>query len=318
MAITARALTITPVHPHLGAEVAGVDLSRSVDDETFARIAEAFDEHSVLVFRGQPLTDEQQAAFSQRFGPLETTVRTLGNEDRLGAYIVDLSNTDEKGQLMGWDDRRMLYQSGNQLWHSDSSFKPIPAHSSALSARVVPPEGGETEFATMRAAYTSLTEDLRSAVEGKVVVHSFGFSRSLIDPGIGSEIARDYPPVRHALVRANPRNGRKSVYVGSHAWYVEGTGLDESRILIGKLLELTTRPDRVYRHRWRVGDLVMWDNRCVLHRGRLWDSARHERVMHRTTVAGDGATAHPPYVHELAQARPPSTAEPMPRAGSAG
>jgi len=300
MAIAASSLTISAVHPLLGAEIGGVDLTRPLDDATFARIAHAFDKHSVLVFHDQPLTDEQQAAFSLRFGPLETTVRTLGNEDRLGAHIVDLSNLDAEGKPMPWSDRRMLYQSGNQLWHSDSSFKPVPAHSSALSARVVPPEGGETEFASMRVAYDELPGDLRREVEGKVVVHSFGFSRSLIDPGIGSEIARDYPPVRHALVRANPWNGRKSVYVGSHAWYIEGMGIDDSRILIAKLLEIMTRPDRVYQHRWRVSDLVMWDNRCVLHRGRLWDSARHQRVMHRTTVAGDGPTANPPYLHELA------------------
>ena len=201
------------------------------------------------------------------------------------------------GKLMGWDDRRMQYQSGNQLWHSDSSFKPVPAHSSALSARVIPPEGGETEFASMRVGYETLPEELRRQVDGKIVVHSFGFSRSLIDPGIGTEIGRDYPPVRHALVRANPRNGRRSLYIGSHAWYIEGMGLDESRMLIAKLLEHTVRADRVYRHRWQVGDLVMWDNRCALHRGRLWDSARYERVMHRTTVAGDGPTADPSYLN---------------------
>ncbi len=302
MAISTGSLTITPVHPALGAEIGGADLTRPLDDPTFTRIAKAFDEHSVLVFHDQPLTDEQQKVFSERFGPLETTVRTLGNEDRLGAHIVDLSNTDAEGKLMSWSDRRMLYQSGNQLWHSDSSFKPVPAHSSALSARVVPPEGGETEFASMRVAYDALPDALRREVEGKVVVHSFGFSRSLIDPGIGTEVGGDYPPVRHALVRANPRNGRKSVYIGSHAWYIEGMGIDDSRILIAKLLEITTRPDRVYRHRWRMGDLVMWDNRCVLHRGRLWDSARHQRVMHRTTVAGEGPTAHPAYVHELGAA----------------
>ncbi|HYB42122.1 MAG TPA: TauD/TfdA family dioxygenase [Candidatus Methylomirabilis sp.] len=302
MATTTGSLSITPVHPVLGAEVGGVDLTRRLDDETFARIAEAFDNHSVLVFRGQALSDEEQMAFSERFGPLETTVRTLGKEDRLGAHMVDLSNVDEDGKLMSWGDRRMLYQSGNQLWHSDSSFKPVPAHSSALSARVVPPAGGETEFASARAAYAALSEDLRGLVDGKVVVHSFGFSRSLIDPGIGTEVGRDYPPVRHSLVRANPRNGRKALYIGSHAWHIEGMGIDESRILIAKLLELTTRPERVYRHRWAVGDLVMWDNRCVLHRGRPWDSARHKRVMHRTTVAGDGPTALPPYLHELAAA----------------
>jgi alpha-ketoglutarate-dependent 2,4-dichlorophenoxyacetate dioxygenase len=303
MAIATGAPFITAVHPCLGAEVAGVDLALPLDDDAFARIAAAFDEHSVLVFHGQHLTDEQQMAFSARFGPLETTVRTMGNEDRLGAHIVDLSNTDEHGRPMPWTDRRMLYHSGNQLWHSDSSFKPVPAHSSALSARVIPPEGGETEFASMRVAYEALSNDLRRQVDGKVVVHSFGFSRSLIDPGIGTEVGREYPPVRHALVRANPANGRKAVYIGSHAWFVEGMSLDDSRILIAKLLEITTRPDRVYRHTWRVGDLVMWDNRCVLHRGRPWDSARHPRVMHRTTVAGTGPTAEPPFLHDLPAAR---------------
>ncbi len=306
MAISTGSLIISPVHPALGAEIGGVDLTRPLDDATFARIAEAFDEYSVLVFHDQPLTDAQQMVFSGRFGPLETTVRTLGDEDRLGAHIVDLSNTDAEGKLMPWSDRRMLYQSGNQLWHSDSSFKPVPAHSSALSARVVPPEGGETEFASMRVAYDALPDDLRREIEGKVVVHSFGFSRSLVDPGIGSEIGGSYPPVRHALVRANPRNGRKSIYVGSHAWYIEGMGIDESRIVIAKLLEITTRPDRVYRHRWRVGDLVMWDNRCVLHRGRIWDSVRHKRVMHRTTVGGDGPTAEPPYLHQLVTGAQPT------------
>ncbi|HWP76716.1 MAG TPA: TauD/TfdA family dioxygenase [Methylomirabilota bacterium] len=303
MATIAAPVTISPTHPAFAAEVSGVDLTRRLDDATFERIAVAFDDYSVLVFRGQALSDEQQMAFSERWGPLETTVRTLGGEDRLGAHIVDLSNTDPDGKLMGWDDRRMLYQSGNQLWHSDSSFKPVPAHSSALSARVIPPEGGETEFASMRVAYEHLDENVRRDLDRLIVVHSFGFSRSMIDPGIGTEIGRDYPPVRHALVRANPRNGRRSLYIGSHAWFIEGIGLDESRILIARLLEQTTRPDRVYRHRWQVGDLVMWDNRCVLHRGRPWDSARYKRVMHRTTVAGDGATADPAFLHELTATR---------------
>jgi len=162
MATIASPLTITTVHPVFAAEIGGVDLTR-LDDATFERIAVAFDDFSVLVFRGQALSDEQQMAFSERFGPLETTVRTLGGEDRLGAHIVDLSNTDADGKLMGWDDRRMLYQSGNQLWHSDSSFKPVPAHSSALSARVIPPEaarpsspvcGSPTKLSTRTCAAT--------------------------------------------------------------------------------------------------------------------------------------------------------------------
>src|SRR3989441_12466084 len=297
-------MNVIPVHACLGARVEGVDLTMPLDEATFRAVFDGFQEYSVLVFPDQHLTDEQQMAFSRRFGPLETTINATGREDRLHPNLVDLSNVDpdHDDRLMDWTNRRMMYQSGNQLWHSDSSFKPVPAHSSALSARVVPPEGGETEFASMRVAYDALPDDLRREIEGKVVVHSFGFSRSLIDPGIGTEVGGDYPPVRHALVRANPRNGRKSVYIGSHAWYIEGMGIDDSRILIAKLLEITTWPDRVYRHRWRMGDLVMWDNRCVLHRGRLWDSARHQRVMHRTTVAGEGPTAHPAYVHELGAA----------------
>ncbi len=166
MATITSPLTITPVHPAFGALVSGVDLTRPLDAATFERIAVAFDDHSVLVFRDQALSDAQQMAFSERWGPLETTVRTLGGEDRLGAHIVDLSNTDADGKLMGWDDRRMLYQSGNQLWHSDSSFKPVPAHSSALSARVIPPEGGETEFASMRVAYETLDENVRRDLDG--------------------------------------------------------------------------------------------------------------------------------------------------------
>ena len=304
MATTTAGLTATPLHSGFAAEISGIDITRPLDDATFERVAVAFDDYSVLVFRGQALTDEQQMVFSERWGPLETTVKTLGGEDRLGAHIVDLSNTDADGKLMGWEDRRMLYQSGNQLWHSDSSFKPVPAHSSALSARVVPPEGGETEFASMRVAYEHLDEDLRLDADVRrdldrlIVVHSFGFSRSMIDPGIGTEIGRDYPPVRHALVRANPRNGRKSLYIGSHAWYVEGLGLDESRILIARLLEQTVRPDRVYRHRWRVGDLVMWDNRCVLHRGRPCSS-----VLERSTMCAPSRSS-PPIVRTVVSSGP--------------
>src|SRR6266849_7079856 len=240
MATIAATLTITPAHPAFAAEVSGVDLTRRLDDATFERIAVAFDDYSVLVFRGQALSDEQQMAFSERWGPLETTVRTLGGEDRLGAHIVDLSNTDPDGKLMGWDDRRMLYQSGNQLWHSDSSFKPVPAHSSALSARVIPPEGGETEFVSMRHAYATLPEETRRRLEGRVVVHSILYSRSTIAKGLfDPEQEREQPPVRQALVRTNPVNGRKSVYIGSHAWYVEGMGYDESRRLVDDLLAHT-------------------------------------------------------------------------------
>jgi len=291
-------LTITPAHPSLGARVEGVDLARPVDAQTFQQIFDAFQEYSVLVFHDQRLSDEQQMTFSERFGPLETTLRAIGREDRLSSQLVDLSNVDpdHDERLMGWDDRRMIYQSGNQLWHTDSSFKPVPAMASLLSGREVPPTGGETEFVSMRHAYASLPEERRRKLEGKVVVHSILYSRSTIAKGLfDPEHEKGLPPVRQALVRANPVNGRKSIYIGSHAWYVEGMAFDESRRLLDELLAHTTRPDRVFQHRWRQWDLVMWDNRCVLHRGRPWDAARHRRVMRRTTLAGEGPTADPPF-----------------------
>jgi alpha-ketoglutarate-dependent 2,4-dichlorophenoxyacetate dioxygenase len=290
-------MKITPIHPILGARVEGVALAEPLDDAAFRQIHDAFQEYSVLVFHDQRLTDEQQMAFTERFGPLELTLKATGKEDRLHPQLVDLSNVDpdHDDRLIGWDDRRMVYQSGNQLWHTDSSFKPVPAMASALLGREVPPAGGETEFVSMRHTWATLPEELRARLEGRVVVHSILYSRSTIAPGLfDPEHERGLPPVRQALVRANPVNGRKGIYIGSHAWYVEGMDYAESRRLLDDLLARTTRPECVYQHRWRQWDLVMWDNRCVLHRGRPWDAAHHRRVMRRTTVAGEGPTADPP------------------------
>jgi alpha-ketoglutarate-dependent 2,4-dichlorophenoxyacetate dioxygenase len=291
-------LTITPLHPFLGARIDGVDLTRPVDAGTFDAIRDAFQEHSVLVFKGQRFDDETQQAFSRRFGPLETTIRAIGREDRLSEQLVDLSNVDpdHDEKLIGWDDRRMIYQSGNQLWHTDSSFKPVPAMASLLSGREVPPMGGETEFVSMRHAYATLPEETRRRVEGKVAVHSILYSRSTIAKGLFDPAQeKGLPPVRQALVRANPANGRKSIYIGSHAWYIEGMPYEESRRLLDELLAHTVRPENVLQHRWEQWDAVMWDNRCVLHRGRPWDASRHRRVMRRTTNAGEGPTADPPF-----------------------
>ena len=290
-------VTITPLHPCLAARVEGVDLTKA-DDATFKQIFDAFQEHSVLVFHDQRLTDEQQMAFSARFGPLEVTISSIGQEKRLHENLVDLSNVDpdHDEKLMGWDDRRMIYQSGNQLWHTDSSFKPVPAMASLLSGREVPPVGGETEFVSMRHAYATLDEATRRRIEGKIVVHSILYSRSTIAKGLfDPEHERGLPPVRQALVRANPVNGRKSIYIGSHAWYIEGMPYDESRRLLDALLAHTIRSECVFQHRWKQWDLVMWDNRCVLHRGRPWDASQHKRVMRRTTIAGEGPTAEPPF-----------------------
>jgi len=250
----------------------------------------------VLVFHDQHLTDDEQIAFTRRFGPLEETTRSIAQNAGVAPQIADLSNVDAEGRTFAADDRRMLYHKGNQLWHTDSSFKPVPAMASLLSAREVPSEGGETEYASLRAAWDALPRTLQARLEGMVAVHSFAYSRGLIAPGLLlPEQEAALPPVKHQLVRVNTVTGRQAVYLGSHASHIVGLPVDEGRRLLGDLLEHATQPQFVFQHRWRVGDCVMWDNRAVLHRGKPWDE-RHRRVMHRTTVAGDGPTVPDPIV----------------------
>jgi alpha-ketoglutarate-dependent 2,4-dichlorophenoxyacetate dioxygenase len=293
----AMAIETRPLHPLFGAEILNVDVRR-LDAATFTEVERAFNDHSVLLFRGQPLADEEQVAFSRRFGPLETTIRTIVSQGTTPPEVSNLSNVDAEDRLIPAGDRRNLFNAGNQMWHSDSSFKRVPALASLLSAREAPPEGGETEFASMRVAYEGLPAAMRQRLEGRVAIHSFVYSRGLIgDALLPPDHAAQVPPVPQALVRANPVHGRKAFYVGSHACEIVGMSTAEARALLRELLEAATGADRVYTHRWAPGDLVMWDNRCALHRGRLWDSARYQRVMHRTTVAGDGPTADHPYLN---------------------
>jgi len=286
MSVTTRAL-----HPLFGVEALGIDVTR-LDEAAFEEVVALFEEHSVLLFRGQTLSDEAQIGFSRRFGPLETTIRSIASQAATPIHVANLSNVDAEGRLIPTGDKRNLYNAGNQMWHTDSSFKKVPAHASLLSAREVPPQGGETQFASMRVAYARLPEDTRAFLEDKVAVHSFVYSRGLVDDALmPPDHAAQVPPVRQAMVRANPVHGRKAFYVGSHACEIEGLPTAGARALLRELREAATRPDLVYTHRWRVGDLVMWDNRCMLHRGRPWDESRYRRVMHRTTVAGVGPTA---------------------------
>ena len=285
------ALQTRPLQSCFGVELVGVDV-RKVDEAMFAEIVAAFEEHSVLLFRGQQIGDEEQIAFTRRFGPLETTIRTINSVAKVAPEISYLANVDAEDQLIPRGDKRNLFNAGNQMWHSDSSFKRVPAHASLLAAREVPPEGGETEFASMRVGYERLPEATKQFLEGKVAIHSFVYSRGLVSDGLmPPDHAAQVPPVPQALVRANPRNGRKAFFVGSHACEIVGMPTAEARALLRRLLDLATEPDVVYTHRWRPGDMVMWDNRCVLHRGRPWDETVYRRVMHRTTVAGEGPTA---------------------------
>jgi len=297
-------LSVRKLHPHFAAEITGVRL-RDIDDPTFAHLRDAFEEHSVLVFHDQHMTDDEQIAFTSRFGPLEQTTTSIAQNTRVAPQIADLSNVDAEGNTLSADDRRMLYHKGNQLWHSDSSFKRVPAMASLLSAREVPPEGGETEYASLRAAWEALPQTMQAQLEGKIAVHSFAYSRGLIAPGLLlPEQEAALPPVKQLLVRRNPVNGRKAVYLGSHASHIVGMPVEAGRALLRELLRHATQPPFVFQHRWRVGDCVMWDNRAVLHRGRPWDTQAYRRVMHRTTVAGDGPTVPDPVIRaEAAAAR---------------
>ena len=278
------------LHARVGVEILDVDVTK-VSEAVFGDIVEAFEEHSVLLFRDQRLADDEQIAFSRRFGPLETSLRTITSLAKVAPEVSNLANVDAEDRLIPTGDKRNLFNAGNQMWHTDSSFKRVPAHASLLSAREVPPEGGETEFASTRIAYAALPEATQRFLEGKVAIHSFVYSRGLVSDGLLPPAhAAQVLPVPQLLVRANPRHGCRAYFVGSHACEIVGMATDEARALLRELLERATRPEVVYTHRWRPGDLVMWDNRCVLHRGRPWDESVYRRVMHRTTVAGDGPT----------------------------
>jgi alpha-ketoglutarate-dependent 2,4-dichlorophenoxyacetate dioxygenase len=283
MAIEAR-----PVHPCLGAEISGVDLGRPVSAEDFAALEAALNRYAVLIFHDQPLSDEQQIAFSRHFGPLELVPIYAGYKLRIRPEFADISNLDADGELLAADSDRRMFNLGNQLWHTDSSFKYVPARCSLLSAREIPPKGGDTEFADLRAAYEALSEDMKRRLEGLVAEHSIFHSRAKTGfVNFTEEIRNTMPPVPQLVVRRHPGSGRKTLYLASHASHITGWPIEEGQRLIEELIEFATRPRFVYCHRWRVGDLVIWDDRCTMHRGRPYDDARHRRVLHRTTVSDE-------------------------------
>ena len=285
-------ILVAAVQGDFVARVSGLDLSRPLDDGDFGQVRDAFHRYAVLVFPEQRLTDDEQIAFSERFGPLEVSIRKDRPRRIANPRVSDISNVDERDRVFDPDDERAIYNAGNRLWHSDSSFKRVPAMASLLSGREVPPEGGETEYADLRAAWDALPADRKRGLDELVAEHSFVYSRGLIGYDQFTDAERaEVPPVPQAVVRTHPATGRKALYVGSHASHIIGRPLEESRALLVELLEFATQPPFVYSHVWRQHDLVMWDNRCVLHRGRPWDERRYRRVMHRTTVAGAGPTA---------------------------
>jgi alpha-ketoglutarate-dependent 2,4-dichlorophenoxyacetate dioxygenase len=286
-------VTIRQIGPGFAGEVSGVDITQPLAPQDVAAIEAGMDTYAVLVFRDQKLTDETQMVFSRNFGDLENARGgniTKPGEMRLATGMNDVSNLGKDGKPLPLDSRQRMFNLGNMLWHSDSSFRAIPAKYSLLSARIVNPKGGDTEFADMRAAYDALDDDTRREVEGYVCEHSLMYSRgSLGFLDYTDEEKQLFKPVRQRLVRTHPVTGRKSLYLSSHAGGILGMPMPAARILLRDLNEHATRPQFVYVHKWKLNDLVMWDNRQTMHRGRRYDETQ-ARDVRRTTVAGDAPT----------------------------
>jgi alpha-ketoglutarate-dependent 2,4-dichlorophenoxyacetate dioxygenase len=294
---------IDPVkRPAFAAVVSGLDLTRPLSQEEIAAVHAGMDAFGVLVFHDQKIDDEQQLAFSRSLGPLEQATGDIAapHERRVSMDLNDISNLDRNNRILARDDRRRLFGLGNQLWHSDSSFKAVPAKYSLLSARTIPSAGGNTEFADMRAAYDALDEETKREVHDLICLHSQIFSRGTLGFTDFTEEERvKWAPVRQRLVRRHPTTGRLSLYLASHAGAIEGWPVPEARAFLRDLTEHATQRQFVYAHVWRPHDLVMWDNRVTMHRARRYDHTE-VRDMRRTTLTNEVSSleqAPPPLAH---------------------
>jgi alpha-ketoglutarate-dependent 2,4-dichlorophenoxyacetate dioxygenase len=281
------ALSFRKLQAHFAAEVSALDLRRVEDRRTLDEIRAGMDEYAVLVFREQRFSDAEQLAFAQRFdGALHTkTGSAVLTKSRLGnEALTDISNLDENGEILKSDDRRRMYSLGNRLWHTDASFQDPPGRYSMLSAKVVPPAPADTEFADMRAAYDALDAETKVKIERLKAHHSIAYSRQVLGFEFSAEEQEKLKGAVHPLVRTNPRTRRRSLYLASHASRIIDWPIPEGRLFLRDLTEHATQPQFVYRHAWRVGDLVIWDNRATMHRGRPFDDAKNRRELRRVTT----------------------------------
>jgi len=285
-------LTVRALHPTLAAEVTGVDIANGVDAATVAELVAASNRYPVLVLPGQDIDKEQQVAFAARFGPLEVAGRNLKEDNfrsRTHKHLADISNLDRDGKLLAAVDRRRLAGLGDRLWHTDSSFKPVPAKYSMLYADTLPRAGHATEFADLRAAYDALGDATKARISDLVAEHSIARSRSIIGFEYSAEEQAFHPPVRQRVARFHPGSHRMTLYLASHASHIVGWPLPEGRCLLLDLIDHSTRPQFVYRHEWRSGDLVWWDDRCTMHRARPRDGD-DVRDMRRATISDVAST----------------------------
>jgi alpha-ketoglutarate-dependent 2,4-dichlorophenoxyacetate dioxygenase len=282
------AITVQPITADFAAEVGDVALGRPLSPDDLAAVRAAFTKYAVLVFPDQAFDDEGQLAFARHFGPLETTVFKARQDHKLRLHenLADVSNLDAEDRILTTNDRQRLYNLGNQLWHTDSSFKRVPAYCSMLHARAIPPIGGQTEFADLRAAYDALPEATKRRIAGMVAEHSIMTSRARLGFADFDESEREtFKPVPQVLVRRLQDSGRMSLYIASHAGSIRGMADGEARTLLQELTDHATQRRFVYSHRWRAKDLVIWDDRCTMHRGIAFDDQRYKRDMRRATVS---------------------------------
>jgi alpha-ketoglutarate-dependent 2,4-dichlorophenoxyacetate dioxygenase len=283
-------LHIEKIHPDFGARITGVDMREPVDEAVMEEIRAAADEYSFLLFPDQDMDDDRQLAFTRRLGEPEPNHVVQGQEGRI-VYFGTIGNVLDDGSKLGNDHKRTKFQTGNNLWHSDSSFRKVPSRFSIMCAYEVPDEGGRTEFVSERAAYERLPDAMKEKIDPLVAVHDYVFSRSKVGPdAVTPSHAASLPPVPQKLVRTNPRTGAKNFFIGSHAKEIAGWEFEESRALIEDLEARATEADHVYAHAWQPGDLVVWDNRCLLHRGSGYDADKYRRRMRQTRVAGTCST----------------------------
>ena len=291
------AISVEKLHPSIGAEVRGVDLSKAVDNDDVTAINEAFADNHVLLFRGQDITEEEHIAFGACFGPLERHIEgNIRHNQR--PEIIRISNVDDDGKLMDTQDNGRRYLTKlTQMWHTDSSFRQNPSLGALLyaievpDAGSVPNHGAQTCYTNMFRAYETLPAAQKERLEGLTAVHSYEYSRSLVPdmPALSEAEKCEIPPVRHSIVRGHA-DGRKSIYISTtHIARIEGMSDEESRELVDELSDWATKPETVYQHEWQTGDLLMWDNRCTMHKVTPYDQTKFRRHMRRVTVAGEGA-----------------------------
>ncbi len=282
-------LNIEPLHPELGARIAGLDLRKDLVGDVLESVREAIDTYSLLLFENQSFDDAGQLELTRTIGEPEPSHVARG-EGKL-EYFGTIGNVQPDGSVVGNSHKKTIFLTGNNMWHSDASFKETPAFLSIMCAYETPAEGGETLFVSTRRAYERLPEPRKAELDPLIVIHDYVYSRSKVAPdAVSPQLAASLPPVRQKLVRRNPRNGKGSLFVGSHARAIEGWSDARSRALLDELVDAAVAETHVYTHRWQPGQVVFWDNRCLIHRGAGYDADRFRRYMRQTRVRGSGPT----------------------------